>query len=88
MINLHETQELLTDPTKKIQAIKLYREQTGKSLKESKEAVEFSQKTGRWDMESKSAANMNKDLIDEEKIAQDRSNIKKYKPHLIKFWNN
>ena len=33
--------ELAKDPTKKIQAIAAYREETGKSLKEAKDAVEF-----------------------------------------------
>ena len=35
-----EFQELANDPAKKIQAIKLHREQTGLGLKEAKDAVE------------------------------------------------
>lgn len=37
-----EVQQLANDPAKKIQAIKLHREQTGVGLKEAKDAVEAS----------------------------------------------
>jgi ribosomal protein L7/L12 len=40
-------QELARDPSRKIQAIKLYREQTGAGLKEAKEAVESFIESGR-----------------------------------------
>jgi ribosomal protein L7/L12 len=62
-MDFSQIQNLLIDPTKKIQAIKMYREQTGKGLKEAKEAIEHFQKTGQWEFEDNSTLEIDLEVI-------------------------
>lgn len=76
----HSDIEKLIREGSKIQAIKLWREQTGASLKESKMQIEEFERTGTWSpisapIDSEGASTLNSDDIDDRDDNKDAIDI-------------
>ena len=74
MNDFSEIEKLASSRTSILSAIKLYREQTGKSLKESKTAVEFFLQHGHWkeapvaNAEARTPRSIGENRVDRERI--------------------